>query len=164
VTGAKFTPDREGCACVICGAWRSGHAPDGRCLPPPVAPPKRAATVKAAQRAVARYLAEVEVELDDQGREVELPRTPPLPSGIVRALLLAFEDRADPKRGRAAAWAVVRAVLGAALVLALAACGGGSTSTVDACHENSDCAAGLVCALGACREPCATSADCAAGL
>jgi hypothetical protein len=45
----------------------------------------------------------------------------------------------------------------------LAACGSSAQTPADACHENSDCLAGLVCALGACREPCASSADCAAG-
>jgi hypothetical protein len=42
----------------------------------------------------------------------------------------------------------------------LAACGSSAPPVADACHENSDCATGLVCALGACREPCTTSADC----
>jgi hypothetical protein len=125
-------------------------------------------TIKAAQRAVASYLAtvEVQVELDDQGREVgevEVARTGPLPSGIARALLIVFEDAKEPRRGRACALAIARLAVGAVLTLVLCACGGGSTSTVDACHENSDCATGLVCALGACREPCTTSADCAAG-
>jgi len=32
-----------------------------------------------------------------------------------------------------------------------------------ACHQNSDCATGLVCALGACRAMCSTAADCGDG-
>jgi hypothetical protein len=33
----------------------------------------------------------------------------------------------------------------------------------EACHLNSDCARGLVCALGACRAMCTTAADCGSG-
>ncbi len=33
----------------------------------------------------------------------------------------------------------------------------------EACRQNSDCARGLLCALGACRAQCATAADCGAG-
>jgi len=56
-------------------------------------------------------------------------------------------------------------VFAAWLVLAAPAC---STSTSvaaslvaeEACHLNSDCAPGLLCALGACRAMCMTAADC----
>ena len=33
----------------------------------------------------------------------------------------------------------------------------------EACKQNSDCASGLICALGACRAMCATAVDCQAG-
>src|SRR5271170_4167217 len=33
----------------------------------------------------------------------------------------------------------------------------------EACHQNSDCASGLLCALGACRVMCASAADCPEG-
>jgi hypothetical protein len=33
----------------------------------------------------------------------------------------------------------------------------------DACYLNSDCASGLICALGACRAMCASAADCGTG-
>jgi hypothetical protein len=42
MTNTVFTPDREGAACVVCGATRGEHAPDGRCLPPPIIPPRQA--------------------------------------------------------------------------------------------------------------------------
>src|SRR5579859_7726611 len=32
-----------------------------------------------------------------------------------------------------------------------------------ACHQNSDCASGLLCALGACRAMCSASSDCQTG-
>jgi hypothetical protein len=37
------------------------------------------------------------------------------------------------------------------LVLLALACGSSATTTAQACHQNSDCASTLVCALGACR-------------
>jgi hypothetical protein len=41
--------------------------------------------------------------------------------------------------------------------------GGQALGVLDACHQNSDCAAKLVCALGACRAQCMTAADCGDG-
>src|SRR5580692_9556067 len=47
------------------------------------------------------------------------------------------------------------------------ACGNSNSGALlaaeDACHQNSDCQAGLLCALGACRAMCETAADCGAG-
>jgi hypothetical protein len=54
----------------------------------------------------------------------------------------------------------------AALLLAMVApaCSGStSAGPVGACSLNSDCAMGLICALGKCRKECASAADCAAG-
>jgi hypothetical protein len=43
-------------------------------------------------------------------------------------------------------------------------CNGSTPASSDlACSLNSDCAAGLVCALGKCRPACVTAADCGAG-
>jgi hypothetical protein len=72
-------------------------------------------------------------------------------------------SNAHPRRGVTA--------LGALLALLLAplapACGNSNTGALlaaeDACHQNSDCQAGLLCALGACRAMCQTAADCGAG-
>ena len=52
-------------------------------------------------------------------------------------------------------------------LLAVAACSAqdvaGNRSLFDACSLNSDCAPKLICALGQCRNPCASSVDCAGG-
>jgi hypothetical protein len=55
--------------------------------------------------------------------------------------------------------------LAAIIVLASPACSSTppGLGPAQACHENSDCASGLICTLGACRAQCATAADCLAG-
>jgi hypothetical protein len=58
---------------------------------------------------------------------------------------------------RAAAW-VAGVVLAAAL--ASPACTTSSVTTTARCALNSDCATGLVCALGPCRPPCVSASDC----
>jgi hypothetical protein len=52
--------------------------------------------------------------------------------------------------------------------LGLVSCGGGSSNSTaralsESCSLNSDCAKGLVCALGRCRVRCRSSADCSGG-
>ena len=56
-----------------------------------------------------------------------------------------------------------RSIFALMLTFLACACGSAPPSTADSCHENSDCLQGLICALGACRSPCSTAADCAAG-
>jgi hypothetical protein len=70
------------------------------------------ATVAAASSAFVAYLAleEVEVEIDEDGRavvgsEVEVPHTPPLPSGVARALLVLAETAEPNNSERARAFA-----------------------------------------------------------
>jgi len=52
----------------------------------------------------------------------------------------------------------------ALLALAAPACNSANVASglvaAEACHVNSDCSSGLVCALGACRAMCSTAADC----
>src|SRR5580658_616928 len=54
-----------------------------------------------------------------------------------------------------------------AVGLGIPACNSSSTAAglaaAQACHVNSDCQSGLLCALGACRAQCTTSADCQTG-
>jgi|HubBroStandDraft_1064217.scaffolds.fasta_scaffold88222_1 hypothetical protein len=45
----------------------------------------------------------------------------------------------------------------------LGACVSSAPPPADACHENSDCLQGLICALGACRTQCASVVDCTIG-
>jgi hypothetical protein len=76
---------------------------------PPKRPPRHSkATVAAASSAFVAYLAleEVEVEIDEDGREVvgsevEVPHTPPLPFGVARALLVVAET-AEPNNSERA--------------------------------------------------------------
>ena len=65
-------------------------------------------------------------------------------------------------------WASVLAVLAALIALGAPACNratdvAAGLAAEDACHQNSDCASGLLCALGACRTMCASAADCGSG-
>ena len=58
--------------------------------------------------------------------------------------------------------------LAALVTLAAPACSGSSNvaaglAAEEACHQNSDCARGLFCALGACRAQCKSPADCGTG-
>jgi hypothetical protein len=66
-------------------------------------------------------------------------------------------SRNGATRGGAAAWISAALLAGA---LAVPACTTSTPATAKGCSLNSDCAAGLSCALGRCRAPCITAADC----
>jgi hypothetical protein len=59
--------------------------------------------------------------------------------------------------GRLAAWLTEVALASA---LAAAACSTSTTAADTSCSLNSDCATGLICALGKCRDQCVNAADC----
>jgi hypothetical protein len=75
-----------------------------------------------------------------------------------------FARTRSPRRGSRSVFAagvVAVVLLGVGL-----ACGNSNSlglGALGACHLNSDCASGLVCALGACRAQCMTAADCGDG-
>lgn len=80
------------------------------------------------------------------------------------ARMSPFARTRSPRRGSRSVFAagvVAVVLLGVGL-----ACGNSNSlglGALGACHLNSDCASGLVCALGACRAQCMTAADCGDG-
>lgn len=73
-----------------------------------------------------------------------------------------------PNRRRRLHVSVLLLTLVAVVALAAPACSGSGNVAAglvveEACHLNSDCASGLICALGACRAMCETAADCGMG-
>jgi hypothetical protein len=68
-------------------------------------------------------------------------------------------------RGRSGSIVGAGALIVALVVCVALACSsnGQASGLLATCHQNSDCANDLVCALGACRAMCTTAADCGAG-
>src|SRR5579859_2075723 len=72
-----------------------------------------------------------------------------------------------PARHKARRLVPLLVALAALLVLAVPACSSkdvaSGLSAEQACKQNSDCASGLICAIGACRAMCKASSDCETG-
>src|SRR5580700_10257367 len=81
-----------------------------------------------------------------------------------RNVAMTPDQRPAPDRYRPTlALGLLLALIGVAIAPACNSDIGTLLAAQAGCHQNSDCQAGLLCALGACRVMCATAADCGAG-